>query len=286
MVNVLGWFRSSRWSPGAQCSCIRLETPYARLVLLTFAAGSEVSVVIKHEIQFVWGIFNRHSWSHESIICSWSYRFWLSKKVYLHIFILYFTVVQRWLSSIRLTELFAFVFISSYISLLYFYNGYYCSLIKLTFNKKRQSYACCALLSMAPSWHTPRLSSKGTVGVSQAGSGCAIPNRTVPYCPVPLSGHEPYRQAIVAGADRKIAFWAAHVDYGVLLWCWTMIFNKCTAPKIYFRKYFGLNFPKKVYYCEKCVTNIFWNVFQKIFFFFKYCENINSKMYKHFITLL
>ncbi len=37
-----------------------------------------------------------------------------------------------------MTELFAFVFISYYISLLlyfYFYNGYYCSL-KLTFNKK------------------------------------------------------------------------------------------------------------------------------------------------------
>ncbi len=47
----------------------------ARLVLLTFAAGSDVSVVIKHEIQFVLGIFNRHSWSHKSIICSWSYRF-------------------------------------------------------------------------------------------------------------------------------------------------------------------------------------------------------------------
>ncbi len=39
----------------------------ARLVLPTFAAGSDVSVVIKHEIQFVLGIFNRHSWSHESI---------------------------------------------------------------------------------------------------------------------------------------------------------------------------------------------------------------------------
>ncbi len=42
----------------------------ARLVLPTFAAGSDVSVVIKHEIQFVLGIFNRNSWSHESIICS------------------------------------------------------------------------------------------------------------------------------------------------------------------------------------------------------------------------
>ncbi len=29
------------------CSCIRLEQPYARLVLPTFAAGSDVSVVIK-----------------------------------------------------------------------------------------------------------------------------------------------------------------------------------------------------------------------------------------------
>ncbi len=37
-------------------------------------------LVIKHEIQFVWGILNRHSWSHESIICSWS-SFLLSKKV-------------------------------------------------------------------------------------------------------------------------------------------------------------------------------------------------------------
>ncbi len=54
-----------RRSPGAQCSCIRLEQPYTRLVLPTFAAGSDVSVVIKHEIQFVLGIFNRHSWSHE-----------------------------------------------------------------------------------------------------------------------------------------------------------------------------------------------------------------------------
>ncbi len=52
----------------------------APLVLPTFAAGPDVSVVIKHEIQFVWGIFNRHSWFHESIICSWS-SFWLSKKV-------------------------------------------------------------------------------------------------------------------------------------------------------------------------------------------------------------
>ncbi len=42
----------------------------ARLVLLTFAAGSDVSVVIKHEIQFVLCIFNRNSWSHETIICS------------------------------------------------------------------------------------------------------------------------------------------------------------------------------------------------------------------------
>ncbi len=62
-------------SPGAQCSCIRLEQPYARLVLPTFATGSDVSVVIKIEIQFVLGIFNRHSRSHESVICSWSYRF-------------------------------------------------------------------------------------------------------------------------------------------------------------------------------------------------------------------
>ncbi len=44
------------------------------LVLLTFAAGSDVSVVIKY-IQLVLCIFNRHSWSHESIICSWLYRF-------------------------------------------------------------------------------------------------------------------------------------------------------------------------------------------------------------------
>ncbi len=65
---------SSRRSPGARCSCIHLEQPYAQLVLPTFAAGSDVSV-IKHEIQFVLGIFNRHSWSHDSIICSWSYRF-------------------------------------------------------------------------------------------------------------------------------------------------------------------------------------------------------------------
>ncbi len=46
----------------------------ARLVLTTFADGSDVSVVSKHEIQFVLGIFNRHLLSHESIICSWSYR--------------------------------------------------------------------------------------------------------------------------------------------------------------------------------------------------------------------
>ncbi len=47
---------------------------------------------------------------------------------------------------------------------IYFYNGYYCSLIKLTFNKKRQSCTYCrALLSTATFRHTPRLSSKGTV---------------------------------------------------------------------------------------------------------------------------
>ncbi len=38
---------------GAQCSCIRIEQPYARLVFLTFATGSNVSVVIKHEIQLI-----------------------------------------------------------------------------------------------------------------------------------------------------------------------------------------------------------------------------------------
>ncbi len=63
-----------------------------------------------------------------------------------------------------------FVFISSYISLLYFvyfYNGYYYSL-KLIFNKKRQScaYYCRALLSIATFRHTPCLSSTGTVGSS------------------------------------------------------------------------------------------------------------------------
>ncbi len=34
---------------GAPRSCIRLEQPYTWLVLPTFAAGSDVSVVIKHE---------------------------------------------------------------------------------------------------------------------------------------------------------------------------------------------------------------------------------------------
>ncbi len=46
----------------------------AQLVLPIFSADSDDSVEIKHEIQLFLGIFNRHSWSHESIICSWSYR--------------------------------------------------------------------------------------------------------------------------------------------------------------------------------------------------------------------
>ncbi len=53
LKNLLCRIRSPTRSPGAQCSCIRIEQPYARLVLLTFATGSNVSVVIKHEIQFV-----------------------------------------------------------------------------------------------------------------------------------------------------------------------------------------------------------------------------------------
>ncbi len=59
----------------SQCSSICLEQRYAWLVLPTFPAGSDISVVMKHEIQSVVCIFNRYSWSHESIICSWSYRF-------------------------------------------------------------------------------------------------------------------------------------------------------------------------------------------------------------------
>lgn len=55
----------------------------ARLVLPTFAARSDVSVVIKHEMQFVLGWLYLTgirgliicSWSHETIICSWSYCF-------------------------------------------------------------------------------------------------------------------------------------------------------------------------------------------------------------------
>ncbi len=62
----MDYFHFSKYTPRAAL---------ARLVLLTFAAGSDVSVVIKHEIQFVLGIFNRHLWSHESIISSWSYHF-------------------------------------------------------------------------------------------------------------------------------------------------------------------------------------------------------------------
>ncbi len=53
-VRIFGPVKTS--TLGAQCSCIRLEQPYARLVLMTFAAGSDVSVVIKHEIQSV--LFN------------------------------------------------------------------------------------------------------------------------------------------------------------------------------------------------------------------------------------
>ncbi len=50
-------------APGDQQALSLMYPPraaYARLVLLTFAAGSDVSVVIKHEIQFVLCIFNRH----------------------------------------------------------------------------------------------------------------------------------------------------------------------------------------------------------------------------------
>ncbi len=61
IVNIIGWLFS--------------RTAATQLVLPTSAAGSDVSVVIKHEIQFVLGIFNRHSCSRECMICSWSYRF-------------------------------------------------------------------------------------------------------------------------------------------------------------------------------------------------------------------
>ncbi len=56
----------------------------AQLVLPTFAAGSDVSVVIKREsISFV---YNSHSWSHESIIWSWSYRFDWTQSLTLYLF--------------------------------------------------------------------------------------------------------------------------------------------------------------------------------------------------------
>ncbi len=203
LENLLCRFRSSTRSPGTQCSCIRLEQPYARLVLPTFDAGSDVSVVTKHEIQLVLGIFNRHSWSHESIICSWLYRFGWAQKLCLTLYIyfeLYHRVlVQRWLCSISLTELFAFcLYFLLYKPLIlctYFYNGYYCSL-KLTFNKKRQSCAYCrALLSIATFRHTPRLSSKGTfdsgnvswIRVFRPESYCTVPYCTDPYRSVETS---------------------------------------------------------------------------------------------------
>ncbi len=50
------------------------------------------------------------------------------KVMFNYIFILNFTVVQRWHCSMRLTEYFVFVFISSYTLYLFFYNGLYCSL--------------------------------------------------------------------------------------------------------------------------------------------------------------
>ncbi len=87
---------------------LRVERPLAWLVLPTFAAGSDVSVVIKREIQFVLCIFNRHLWSHESIICSWSYRFGWAQKLCLNLYIyfeLYRRNLQRWLCSIRCSKL-------------------------------------------------------------------------------------------------------------------------------------------------------------------------------------
>ncbi len=50
---------SSTRSEGAQCSCIPTRAASTRLVLLTFAAGSDVSVVVKHETYFVLGKSNR-----------------------------------------------------------------------------------------------------------------------------------------------------------------------------------------------------------------------------------
>ncbi len=41
---------SSSRSEGAQCSCILLRAALPQLVCLTFATGSDVSVVVKHEI--------------------------------------------------------------------------------------------------------------------------------------------------------------------------------------------------------------------------------------------
>ncbi len=74
-VQVIGvWFKYAM-----PISALQVITGRSVLVFLTFAAGSDVSVVINHEIEFVCGIFNRHWWSHESIICSW---FWVSKKVH------------------------------------------------------------------------------------------------------------------------------------------------------------------------------------------------------------
>ncbi len=120
-----------------------------------------------------------------------------------------------------------------YISLLYFYKGYYCSL-KLTFNKKRQSCAYCrALWSNATFRHTPHLSSKGTVG-SGTGSGCSVPNRTIPYCT------DPYRSVETS-----------HNSGGVVKWFPKKV--ECS---------FNTYFP--VYYCEAALTqSVLFKVFYK-----------------------
>ncbi len=145
---MLRWFRKRELHAitGRSVLMYPLTAASQRLTLvrLTSAAGYGVFVVGKHEVKFVLSKSNQQS------LVSWIYYFfqvilfWLSTQLCFinDLFINRNTALTSFFFYIHLTELFAFVFISYYISILlsfYFYNGYS---LKLILNKKRQTCAC------------------------------------------------------------------------------------------------------------------------------------------------
>ncbi len=139
-------------------------------------------------------------------------------------FKLYRSRLQCWLCCIRCFCLY-FLLYKCIIHSAYFYSCYYCSL-KLTFNKKRQICAYCRTSGIHHANQVKVLLAVET----QAGSGCSVPNHTVLYWPVPLSGNASWIRMFCPESYRTVltrtAQWKRKLDQDVL----SRIIPYCTDP--------------------------------------------------------